>query len=251
MQIVSAFSDRDSFSINDVLSLLGGERSSTYWLLSNLSRSGKLQRTSRGVYTLNRTKDVTRGSAVEPRIQDALQNLIDEGVSCVLTGLDILLPYVQHQPARVLHLLYTATGAGSWAHSLLKSDRVTPILNPSRQEIDTVIDINDDRTEIIIIRERASMLASKNSLATVERAFVDLYFETSRETIPFPLQETAYILQNLTAVITINEKQMIRYANERSISDEIDQILRFLNDPRTDISSKSAQRFLSIYTAIR
>jgi hypothetical protein len=246
-----AFSDKPAFSVDDAERILNAKRSSVLWLLSIFTASGKLVRISRGIYSFSDKKNSFRTPTFSPEINNAISTLQNEGVSFVLTGLDILLPFVQHQPNRILHLLYTATGGGSWAQSLLKSENFTPLLEPNLQEINTIIDVIEDRSEIIIIRERASILGSKESVATLERAFIDLYFESSREMIPFSFQETAYIFMNLQSSVKLNTARLLRYSKERSIRDEYEDILNALEDPRAHVSSERAQKFLSILGKIR
>lgn len=89
------------------------------------------------------------------------------------------------------------------------------------------MDIIPEEVELVILREKASRLASKDSIATLERAFVDLYFETTRELIPFSVQELAHIFVNMRAALSINNAAMVRYAHERTISREIRDIVDF------------------------
>lgn len=218
-------SPKQHFSVDDVCDALGLKRSSALWLLSNLSRAGRIVRLERGIYTFDEKSRSLRVPRLSAEITKAIDKLRAEGVSFVLTGLDILLPFVQHQPARMMHLIYTASGAGTWAQSLLRDSEFTPVLEPTRQEIEKILEIVPDRSELVVLREKSSRLASNNSLATVERAFVDLYVEATREFIPFSIQEVAYILVNIKASLPLNEPQMLRYAHERSIKNEIREIL--------------------------
>jgi hypothetical protein len=93
-------------------------------------------------------------------------------------------------------------------------------------------------------------LSSNNSLATIERAFVDLYIEATRELIPFSVQEVAYIFINMKSSITINTAQMLRYAHERSIRKEIQEILNFKRGAAVSPSEKPLQNFLRILEAL-
>jgi hypothetical protein len=180
----------------------------------------------------------------------AIERLRKEGVSFVLTGLDILLPFVQHQPGRILHLIYTGVGAGTWAQSMLRDSQFTPVLDPTRQEVEKILDIIPHGSELIILREKSSRLASSNSLATLERAFVDLYVEATREMIPFSVQEVAYIYLNMSAAVPLNTAQMVRYAHDRSIKDEIRQIVNFRKQGLPLDSDKPATNFLKALGAI-
>ena len=249
-KLKTAFSNKPSFTIDDASEVLSSKRSTISWLLSNLTTSGDIIRVGRGIYTLNEKSMSFRKPRLSQEIISVIDKLKNEGVSFVLTGLDILLPFVQHQPSRILHLIYTATGAGSWAQSLLKTPDFTPVLEPTRQEVEKILDIVDQSAELIILREKSSKHASSNSLATLERAFIDLYVEATRQLIPFSVQEVAHIFINMKASVDLNESQMMRYAHERSIRDEIQDILASIKEPRRETSNEQAEKFLKILRSI-
>lgn len=215
------------FLTDDVCDALGVKRSTASWLLSNLSRAGRIVRLRKGMYTFDTKSIEYRKPKLGGEIHGAVEKLKNDGVSFVLTGMDILLPFVQHMPARITHLLYAAPGAGSWAQSILKDFTLTPVMEPTLQEIQKMLEIIPEESELVVIREKASRLASKDSLATLERAFVDLYFEATRELIPFSVQEVAYIFVNMKSAVALNGAAMLRYAHERKIHREIRDILEF------------------------
>ena len=249
-RLKAALLDKSVFSIEEASQALSLGRSSTLWILSHLASSGSIARVGRGIYTLNEKSMSFRKPRLSQEIISVIDKLKNEGVSFVLTGLDILLPFVQHQPSRILHLIYTATGAGSWAQSLLKTPDFTPVLEPTRQEVEKILDIVDQSAELIILREKSSKHASSNSLATLERAFIDLYVEATRQLIPFSVQEVAHIFINMKASVDLNESQMMRYAHERSIRDEIQDILASIKEPRRETSNEQAEKFLKILRSI-
>ena len=245
-----SLSQKEKFSIDDVSRDLGWKRSTALSVLSNLSRAGRVVRLARGIYTFDERSRSFRVPRLSDELTSAIERLRKEGVSFVLTGLDILLPFVQHQPGRILHLIYTGVGAGTWAQSLLRDSQFTPVLDPTRQEVEKILDIVPNGSELIILREKASRLASSNSLATLERAFVDLYVEATREMIPFSVQEVAYIYLNMSAAVPLNMAQMVRYAHDRSIKDEIRQIVNFRKQGLPLESDKSVTNFLKVLEAI-
>ena len=246
----ASLSNRQKFSVDDACQVLGSKRSTALWILSNLSRSGRIMRLGRGVYSFDEKSQSFRAPRLGNEITKAIDRLRKEGVSFVLTGLDILLPFVQHQPTKIMHLIYAATGAGTWAQSLLKDSAFTPVLEPTRQEIEKILEIIPDSSEVVILREKSSRLALNNSMATLERAFVDLYVETTRDMIPFSVQEVAYILLNMRAALPLNASQMLRYAHERSIKHEIEEILNPEKQNISASSDKPLQNFLRILEAI-
>jgi len=245
-----ALSHKKRFSVDDACDVLGLKRSSTLWILSNLSRSSRIARVARGIYTFDEKSKDLRVPKLSKELTKVIDRMRQEGVSFVLTGLDILLPFVQHQPTRILHLFYTGVGAGTWAQSVLKDSSFTPVLDPTRQEVEKVLDIIPEKSEIVVLREKSSRLGVSDSVASIERAFVDLYVETTRGQIPFSAQEVAYIYLNMQAVLSLNTAQMLRYAHDRSIRREIKQIIEFQRGMKTGAANKSSRNFLKILEAI-
>ena len=247
----NSLSHEKQFSVDDVCEVLGSKRSTALWVLSNLSREGRVVRLARGIYTFDEKSRSLRMPRLSAEMTAAIEKLRKEGVSFVMTGLDILLPFVQHQPRRIMHLIYTGVGAGTWAQSLLKESQFTPVLDPTREEIEKILDIIPNGSELIILRDKSSRLASNDSLATLERAFVDLYFEATREFIPFSVQEVALIFLNMSAVISLNTPQMMRYAHDRSITDEIRQIVNSRKQRPPLGSQPPPTNFVRVLEAIR
>jgi hypothetical protein len=249
-KLKTSLSHKQKFSVDDVCEVLGSKRSTALWIVSNLSRSGRIVRLGRGVYSFDEKSRSFREPHLGSEITKAIDKLRGAGISFVLTGLDILLPFVQHQPTKIMHLIYTAAGAGTWAQSSLKKSDFTPVLEPTRQEIEKILEIVPENSELVILREKASRLALNNSVASPERAFVDLYVETTRNLIPFSVQEVAYIFINMKASLSLNNQQMVRYAHERSIKGEIGVILNPQIQNKSNKSNKPLQNFLKILEAI-
>jgi hypothetical protein len=201
----------------------------------------------RGVYTFSRTLNTKitvelseAGKAIEERLRKG-------GTPFVVTGLDVLMGFVQHQPERILHIVYTAEGTTDWVQSNLRGEKLIPLIDPSKAEIENVLASSDN--EVVIIRQRYSPIAVYENRATKERAFVDLYYETTRELIPFPLQEVAYIFENMRATSLINSVQMIRYAHERKLDSEIRSIWEFPKGKA--VTKRQVRSFLAALRAIQ
>jgi len=113
-RIKASLSQQQRFTVDDVVMVLGSKRSTALWILSNLSRSGRIARIGRGIYKFDEKNLSLRIPHLGNEISHAYDKMRNEGISFVVTGMDILLPFVQHQPSRVLHLIYTAVGAGTW-----------------------------------------------------------------------------------------------------------------------------------------
>ena len=123
-------------------------------------------------------------------------------------------------------------------------------MEPTLQEIEKLLEVIPQDSELVVLREKSSQLSAKNSLATIERAFVDLYYETTREYFPFSVQEVAYIFLNITNSIALNKRQMLRYASERSIRDDIQRIFDYPAKESDDNHNRPSSEFLNILSAI-
>lgn len=70
---------------------------------------------------------------------------------------------------------------------------------------DAVYSGNDSMQVILYSTENFS--CSEDGLATIEKAFIDLYFAISRNGYPLSLQELARIYQNLSRLGNIDKKK--------------------------------------------
>ena len=235
-----------SFSVRQVEQLLQLKSNSVWQILSRLTHEGKIHRVSRGKYTISTQLPTQRKPLIEKSSAKLINLLQAEGIRFTLTGLDLLLDFVQHQPVAILHLIYAPKGSGDWVQSTLRGKEFLPLLEPRIRETENAMASTDQ--EVVIIRERQSAVGSQDGLATKERAFVDLYFESTRRLIPFPVQEVAYIFENMRSTSTLNESLLRRYAHERKIDGEIEAILEF---PKRKRRAKRANLFLKSLGAIR
>ena len=77
----------------------------------------------------------------------------------------------------------------------------------------------------MIIRENAYFYGKEYGIAYPETAFIDLYFEVSRDKIPFMKADIKEILKELVLKNLINYSRLMRYAHERKLTAEIKNIL--------------------------
>ncbi len=242
-RLKAAFAGSATFTIQQAEQVLAVKSNSTWQILSRLVKEGRLFRLRRGMYSLSQSPAVSESEYMG----QAARLLEQEGIEFILTGLDVLMDFIQHQPSRVMHLIYTPDGIGDSARSVLRNSKVVSLLEPRKEEIENALASTED--EITVIRERSSRVGTFRHIATKERAFIDLYFETSRDLIPFPIQEIAYIYQNMMATSDVNIKQMVRYAHERKIDSEINLIIQYPSGKK--ISRSKAKPFIDAMGAIQ
>ena len=126
----------------------------------------------------------------------------------------------------MIHLIYVVKGSGESAKDLIEKKLMKlSILDPSRKEIRSLFShYNED---IIIIREvgETSIEYHTEGIAKIEKAIVDLYFETTRKRIPFEFSELAHILRNTLPRIKMNYTRLLRAASRRNVRSEFIIIL--------------------------
>lgn len=79
-----------------------------------------------------------------------------------------------------------------------------------------------------------------DGMATIEKAFVDLYFAVTRNDYPLSLQELVRIYQNLSRLGNIDKKKMVTVATKRNMQYDI----RFIAESR--FITDQAIRFVEI-----
>ena len=161
---------------------------------------------------------------------ETIREILDSnGISFLITGLDVLQEYVNLIPKRVLHLVYVVRGSGEFAKDLIQKRFIKKcILNPSRKEIRDIF--SDSVENIIIIREvgESAIEYHNKGIAMIEKAIVDLYFETTRRRIPFEVSELASILKNTLLRLKIDYRRLLRAASRRNIQSEFIRIFEAL-----------------------
>lgn len=94
--------------------------------------------------------------------------------------------------------------------------------NPQKKDIELLRD-HAGKRNIIIVREKNYFYGSKDGLASLEIAFVDYYFEISRQKIPLT-NKIEEILDYLLLHNPLNISTVLRYAKERGIRNEIEEL---------------------------
>lgn len=218
-------------------------------VLNKLIRKGKLFTVGRDLYTFQSNRK-------EPIIHlsndiEKIKRILDEnGMIYTITGFDILKEYVNLIPKRMIHLIYVAKGSGEHAKEVIgkKANRIC-ILNPSKTDIRNMFDhYNED---IVLLREvgESSMEYHNQGVASLEKAIIDLYFETTRKRIPFSNSELTNILKNIFTGTKIEYTRLLRIAGRRNVLAEIVRILGELgikipNRELEDVANENADKII-------
>jgi len=193
LRIKNEFGDKE-FKVTDMCKLLKVKERAAYYILNELEEGSKIVKMMRGVYKLSSPKRLRPSKEID-EIRNHLLKRITRRFR--FTGLSILEMFVHHVP-------------------FVLSEHLRNLL------------AHVNAKKIIIIRELSYFYAADNGLSSPEEAFIDLYFEVTRERIPFMEMDLAEIFKSLAAINILNYSKLLWYAKERKLKDEIKTFLRRL-----------------------
>jgi hypothetical protein len=220
---------KDSFTIADVGSVLEEKQSTLYWTVWNLAQKGYLTKVGKGLYSLER-KEPDIQPILSPLGSRVLGILRESGYDFFLSGLDILSVFMEHVPETYPVLLYGNRQSLEEISEILSQNAVTVV----RRDIQTYLPMR----QISLVKDPALLYATnefnyaENGLASVEKAFIDTYYEVTRRGFPLPLQELARIFTNMKRRISLDTNRLTKIASRRSIHYDIRYIVerRFISD---------------------
>jgi uncharacterized protein DUF6577/putative AbiEi antitoxin of type IV toxin-antitoxin system len=213
------------FTIEDAESALKLKRSSIYWILHNLADEKRLRRVARGYYVIASVRERPSGRpSISELAKKALAILSAQGIRFYVTGLDVLTEYFDQVPASYPPLFYIEKGSSDWAARALEKLGAPLVLNPKAGEVSIARSVRpDDR--LIILRETAEFGFVSELFAEEEKAFVDVYYETTRGYYDFSVGDLAHILVTYFYRGKLNPVRMIGAARRRRIEGEIRHLL--------------------------
>ena len=140
------------------------------------------------------------------------------------TGLSTLAPFLHNAYGRMIYSIHTINGAGQSLLELITdhSREFTILLNPKRREFETLLGATDSRL-FIAVREYEEGHAS--TWAGPEKAWLDLYFEVTRDILPLYHDELIILLGELLDAGIAKPAKIRSLAKRRRILDEINMYL--------------------------
>lgn len=221
----------------------------TYRLLHDLCKEGFIERLGRGIYRIDKSvkpkESITAPDrlTVEPvpgPLAKAKELLRNKGIEFMITGGSVLHRYFHHLPKRLVHLVYVIKGAGEPAVALLREAGLRALLNPNPRDINTALE-NFPERDIFVIREFSELSGNINGNASIERALVDLYFESTRERTIFPEEEVGRIMFKVLKNEPTSISRLFMLASRRGIREEIEAIAKFVK-PELPVKVKGENR---------
>jgi len=228
------FSTRDAFKVLNKKK--GYSKGTVYRVLHDLCKRGFTEKLGRGIYKVSKvvelkesmiTSDKLTVELIPGPLTKARDLLRNKGVEFMITGGSSLYRFFHHLPKRLIHLVYVEKGSGEVAANLLREDGLRALLNPSRSEINVALE-NFPERDVFVVREFSELVGNINGTASLERALVDLYFESTRERIPFSEEEVGRILFKVLRTEPVSISHLFMLASRRGIREEMEAIAKFI-----------------------
>jgi len=134
--------------------------------------------------------------------------------------------FFHHLPSQFVTFIYTDKDFLSTLRDFLTENYYTIYLNPSKIEAEKFIEL---KTKTIILRPSASSRISKEkNLTKIEKILVDLFMEMKKISF-MDKDEYIKIISNIILNYRINMAEMLDYAHNRKIKDEIKNLFIEIN----------------------
>lgn len=218
----SAFQNKSFFKVTDAERIMQMPKSSIYWYLSKMVELGQITRISKGKYAIHAISknDSIMNAGVAVKIQGILQ---ESGFRYYISGIDVLQKYMQHIPDAYPIMLYVDKYSRDEIEDLLLEQNITVVSAKQLSNENTISNLSR-LSSVVLIYETQNFKFSHNGYATIEKAYVDLYFEITRRGYLLSLQELARIYDNLLNKGAIDKTNMVQAAHEHSIRPEFRRI---------------------------
>ncbi len=228
--IKNAFGGKSFFKVEDAQNVLKLKKATLYWDLYNMVEQGYLIRVGKGKYTLNHNAmdDKPLTSLLANKINNILQ---ETGLQYYISGIDILLKHMQHVPDTYPIMLFVDKYSRDEIEDILIKNNIHAISSNELKSGNAIVKLNT-LNDIVILYETGKFEYASEGFASNEKAFVDLYYEVTRQEFPLPLQELARIYSHMDLRGVIDKKKLIQAAYDRNAHYDIRFIVesKYINE---------------------
>ena len=219
------------FTLQQAAEVLQIPNSTVRWTISEIEKRGYISRIERGKYTFNKEEIIFYNNYQKPIITYEYTNkLIDileqTGYEYFISGLDVLGTYMHHIPENYPIMLFVYKHSLNEVIDLLNTNHLNAVPADEYKKNDYIKNTIDNEGKVIIY-STSEFNYAKNGFALKEKAFVDLYFEITRNEYPLSLQELGRIYLNLVRKREVNKSQMVTIATRRKINKDIRYIVDY------------------------
>ncbi len=223
--IKSNLSNQPSFFFDDIARLFPDMKdSSLYWLVSKLVSNGFLIRQRKGRYSINEWKEKKRVS-ITGEAKRLCDKLIESGFDFFISGLDVLSAYMHHIPEQYPIILFADKASIEEITKVCKKNNYMVTYQKQFKEQYKTNIYSGIKETLVLVYLTENFEFAKNGIASLEKAFIDLYYAITRNDYPVSLQELAKIYLNLIRLGNIDTKKLISIASKRSIQFDIRYIV--------------------------
>jgi hypothetical protein len=214
------------------------KKQSLYWDISKLVEAGYFLRVRNGVYKFseNRSQPTILISTTAKKVINILN---ETGFDYYISGVDILSKFLHHIPESYPIMVFAQKEATAEITDVLR-DNGYLVSETAKKLGDLEAFNNFDNSKIIVLNQTDSFTYAKNNLATIEKAFLDLFFEITRKLYPFSLQELVRIYQNAVRNGAIDQKKLVKISYVRNMQYD----MRFIVESK--YISDAAFRFVKL-----
>ncbi|RLF03685.1 MAG: hypothetical protein DRJ64_08070 [Thermoprotei archaeon] len=200
-----------------------------YSILRENLKKGKMVKIASNLYKFSEKRTLPK---LNRDLESIRKRLWNKGFNFSFTGMSVLEKYIHHIPYSMIYHVYAEKGSGEPIKAEIKEKDTALLLNPTYDEIIVVVE-EGRMNKIIVIIENNYLGLSNEGIASYEKAFVDLYYETTRNKTPFMEPELYYIAEALIAHDEINFSRMFTYAKIRGIFSELRKFFKKLSETIT------------------
>lgn len=206
----------ESFPVSSAKEILGERDSTLYWSLWSLAKKSYIKRIGKGLYSFEKKKDQVK-PILSAKAKRAWKIIDESGYQFFISGLDILSVFAEHIPEYFPTLLFV---------DKYSRDDVLTLLSKNDLSATTKADYyKNTNKEFILAYATNEFKYSQNGLASFEKAFVDLYYEITRNDYSLPLQELARIYLNMKRRLSFDTNRLIKIASRRNIHYDVRYIV--------------------------
>ena len=138
-----------------------------------------------------------------------------------ISGLDILAKYMLHIPEQYPVIAFIEKAAKEEIYNNLLAEGFEVIEPQYTKKMYEDAMFSGSHNMQVILYTTEDFQYSSEGLASIEKAFADLYFAITRNGYPLSLQELVRIYQNLSRLGNIDKKKLITVASRRNIQYDI------------------------------
>jgi predicted transcriptional regulator of viral defense system len=226
------------FNIEDVKRIFPEKKDSTiYWDLSKMVEDGYFIRIRNGLFKIGDAKTDTP-IVISYESKKIITLLEETGFAFYISGIDIVSRYLHHIPESYPFMVFVDKMAASEIIELLVKNKYNVVQSFAQKN--SINELSFREEKVVLLKETESFENVKDHFATIEKAFLDLFFDITRENFPLSLQELARVYQNLVRNAAIDLKHLVKIAYARNMQYDI----RFIVESR--YISNDAKKFVEM-----